>query len=106
MHYKTQWFLRKQYLGEGTASLCGRTFHIPYSQLYFCWRCGDTWARMIVTPATEWVVERRLCSKCGGFDLVGLYEEEYTMPYDALVHDLIASEKCTDYMSHLLTGGK
>ncbi len=102
----TKTFLHSTYLGEGTATSFERfnaTFP-PESILYICPKCGVTWARIYIEDA-EFIPELRPCPTHGP-GILGLYGDQYTLPYKAIIHDLMAGLTPAQYQAHLLTRGK
>lgn len=58
----------------------------PFSQVFICPKCGDSWGRVMVGDS-EWVPVRRNCSKHGRPDL-GEVGGSFLPPWRKTFHDL------------------
>jgi hypothetical protein len=81
--------------------------HVPYSVLFYCWKCGDPWGKIAVDhPDTRWESRPRECPRCGP-GLMGMRDQDiYDMPQEVALREIPLMSKVRDYDFYLITGGK
>src|SRR5688572_25751592 len=70
--------------------------HTPYSMAYFCRRCGDIWARILVhDSSTDWFIINSACRKHavsmfdGGTFFSIFIQEDFDIPKHILAEDFL-----------------
>jgi hypothetical protein len=103
-----QYFVGTQYLGQGTRPY-ERAHNVvipPHSLAFFCQKCGEVWARVVVESGSEFQVYSRRCLKhsCHIFDPGGslwfIWDRDWqnALPKAVLQREVVLM--CDHWMKH------